>query len=73
MLSETTTQAIGVLAFVLNVWGNLELTKQTNRGHIIRSALTDVQYCDCGVRVSTHASDCDTGKLIIVPRKQETS
>lgn len=29
-------QAIGVLAFALNVWGNLELTKATNRGHIIR-------------------------------------
>jgi hypothetical protein len=30
------SQAVGVLAFVLNVWGNLELTKQGNRGHIIR-------------------------------------
>lgn len=29
-------QAIGVVAFALNVWGNLELTKQTNRGHVIR-------------------------------------
>lgn len=35
-LSEEAKQAIGVLAFALNVWGNLELTKQTNRGHIIR-------------------------------------
>jgi hypothetical protein len=35
-MTETIKQAIGVLAFVLNVWGNLELTKQTNRGHIIR-------------------------------------
>ena len=31
-----TKQAIGAVAFALNVWGNLELTKQTNRGHIIR-------------------------------------
>lgn len=30
------SQAVGVLAFVLNVWGNLELTKVGNRGHIIR-------------------------------------
>jgi hypothetical protein len=29
-------QVIGAVAFALNVWGNLELTKQTNRGHIIR-------------------------------------
>jgi len=29
-------QLIGVVAFALNVWGNLELTKQTNRGHVIR-------------------------------------
>lgn len=29
-------QAIGALAFALNVWGNLELTKVGNRGHIIR-------------------------------------
>lgn len=29
-------QAIGAVAFALNVWGNLELTKQTNRGHVIR-------------------------------------
>ena len=35
-MTETTKQAIGGIAFVLNVWGNLELTKQTNRGHIIR-------------------------------------
>jgi hypothetical protein len=35
-LTEAVKQAIGGLAFVLNVWGNLELTKQTNRGHIIR-------------------------------------
>ena len=32
------TQAIGALAFVLNVVGNLELTKQSNRGHVIRLA-----------------------------------
>ena len=31
-------QAIGALAFALNVWGNLELTKVGNRGHIIRLA-----------------------------------
>jgi len=35
-VTETTKQAIGAVAFALNVWGNLELTKQTNRGHIIR-------------------------------------
>jgi Bacterial inner membrane protein len=35
-VTELTKQAIGAVAFVLNVWGNLELTKQTNRGHIIR-------------------------------------
>ena len=29
-------QTIGAVAFALNVWGNLELTKQTNRGHVIR-------------------------------------
>jgi len=29
-------QGIGAVAFALNVWGNLELTKQTNRGHVIR-------------------------------------
>ena len=33
---EEAKQAIGVVAFALNVWGNLELTKQTNRGHVIR-------------------------------------
>lgn len=38
MLSDTTKQAIGLVAFALNVWGNLELTKQTNRGHVIRLA-----------------------------------
>lgn len=32
----TWQQAIGAVAFGLNVWGNLELTKQGNRGHIIR-------------------------------------
>lgn len=31
-------QLIGVLAFALNVWGNLALTKQSNRGHVIRLA-----------------------------------
>jgi len=36
ILTETVKQGIGVIAFILNVWGNLELTKQTNRGHIIR-------------------------------------
>ncbi len=35
-MSEELKQAIGVIAFALNVWGNLELTKQGNRGHIIR-------------------------------------
>ncbi len=30
------TQVVGVVAFILNVWGNLELTKVGNRGHIIR-------------------------------------
>lgn len=30
------SQAIGLVAFILNVWGNLELTKVGNRGHIIR-------------------------------------
>lgn len=33
---ELIGQGIGFLAFVLNVWGNLELTKVGNRGHIIR-------------------------------------
>lgn len=33
---ELAKQAVGALAFALNVWGNLELTKQGNRGHIIR-------------------------------------
>lgn len=28
--------AIGWIAFALNVWGNLALTRQSNRGHIIR-------------------------------------
>lgn len=36
VLSEGVKQGIGVVAFLLNVWGNLELTKQGNRGHIIR-------------------------------------
>ena len=39
VLAETSKQAIGALAFALNVWGNLELTKQTNRGHLIRLAI----------------------------------
>lgn len=30
------SQIVGLVAFVLNVWGNLELTKVGNRGHIIR-------------------------------------
>lgn len=34
-LGDVAKQAIGVVAFCLNVWGNLELTKQGNRGHII--------------------------------------
>ena len=38
VLAETSKQAIGALAFALNVWGNLELTKQTNRGPLIRLA-----------------------------------
>lgn len=29
-------QCIGIAAFALNVWGNLELTTASNRGHIIR-------------------------------------
>lgn len=33
---DLVNQAIGAVAFALNVWGNLELTKQGNRGHIIR-------------------------------------
>jgi len=36
MNHDVINQAIGALAFALNVWGNLELTKQGNRGHIIR-------------------------------------
>jgi hypothetical protein len=35
-MTEIVKQAIGGVAFALNVWGNLELTKQGNRGHIIR-------------------------------------
>ncbi len=35
-MTEIFKQTIGAVAFALNVWGNLELTKQTNRGHIIR-------------------------------------
>ncbi len=35
-MTDEVKQAIGVVAFALNVWGNLELTKQTNRGHVIR-------------------------------------
>jgi hypothetical protein len=36
--SDGAKQAVGVVvvAFILNVWGNLELTRQGNRGHIIR-------------------------------------
>lgn len=29
-------EVIGWVAFALNVWGNLALTKQSNRGHVIR-------------------------------------
>lgn len=36
--ADMTHQAIGAVAFGLNVWGNLELTRQTNRGHVIRLA-----------------------------------
>lgn len=32
----TWPQAIGILAFVLNVWGNLALTRQKNHGHVVR-------------------------------------
>lgn len=32
----TWKQAIGAVAFILNVWGNLSLTKVSNKGHIIR-------------------------------------
>lgn len=35
-LDPVVDQAIGGVAFALNVWGNLELTKVGNRGHIIR-------------------------------------
>ncbi len=35
-MTNEVKQVIGVVAFALNVWGNLELTKQTNRGHVIR-------------------------------------
>lgn len=38
MIPEWVKQAVGVLAFILNVWGNLELTRQGNRGHTIRLA-----------------------------------
>jgi hypothetical protein len=31
-------ELVGAFAFALNVWGNLELTKVGNRGHIIRLA-----------------------------------
>lgn len=31
-------QLVGVVAFGLNVWGNLELTRVGNRGHVIRLA-----------------------------------
>lgn len=40
--SEIIDQAIGFLAFALNVWGNLELTKVGNRGHVIRLAANAV-------------------------------
>jgi len=40
--TELVDQAIGFLAFALNVWGNLELTKVGNRGHIIRLAANAV-------------------------------
>lgn len=36
MIKDHWSQAIGIIAFILNVWGNLELTKVGNRGHIIR-------------------------------------
>lgn len=32
----TPFELLGWIAFVLNVWGNLALTKQSNRGHVIR-------------------------------------
>lgn len=33
---EWIAQGVGFVAFALNVWGNLELTKVGNRGHVIR-------------------------------------
>jgi len=44
-------QAIGFLAFALNVWGNLALTKMGNRGHVIRlvaNAVWIVYSITCG-------------------------
>lgn len=35
-MNHNYVQIIGAIAFALNVWGNLELTKVGNRGHIIR-------------------------------------
>lgn len=35
---EVIKQGVGALAFALNVWGNLELTKVGIRGHVIRLA-----------------------------------
>lgn len=32
----TIFDAVGWVAFALNVWGNLALTRQSNRGHVIR-------------------------------------
>ncbi len=36
MKASTLAQVVGWVAFALNVWGNLELTKVGNRGHVIR-------------------------------------
>ena len=36
MTGHVLAQIIGWIAFGLNVWGNLELTRVGNRGHIIR-------------------------------------
>ena len=35
-MSGAAFEALGWIAFALNVWGNLALTKQSNRGHVIR-------------------------------------
>ena len=50
-IGEWFAQTIGLLAWVLNVWGNLELTKVGNRGHIIRlgaNAVWIVYSITCG-------------------------